>query len=139
MPATIRHSVADSYMELIAEFPLRRIKTAAEHSRAKGIILRMAMQKTDRGASDYLEVLVDLVADFERRSEYGIGSSNISAADLVRHRISERNMSVNLLAKLIGVPQSNLSEMLNGNRGWSKTAIRGLSTLLSIRAERFLL
>jgi antitoxin component HigA of HigAB toxin-antitoxin module len=138
MPSTIRHSAADSYMELIAEFPLRRIKTAAEHARAKAIILRMTAQKTDRGASDYLEVLVDLVADFERRSEYGLNSSNISASDLVRHRIAERKMSVNSLAKLIGVPQPNLFEMLNGKRGWSKTAIRGLSTILNIRADRFL-
>ena len=35
-------------------------------------------------------------------------------------------------------PQSNLSEMLAGKRDWSKTAIRGLSRHLNIRAERFL-
>ena len=36
-------------------------------------------------------------------------------------------MSVSALARAIGVPQSNLSEMLAGKRDWSKTAIRGLS------------
>ena len=45
---------------------------------------------------------------------------------------------VSSLARAIGVAQSNLSEMLNGKRGWSKTAIRGLSAYLNIRAERFL-
>jgi hypothetical protein len=48
-------------------------------------------------------------------------------------------MSVSSLARLIGVPQSNLFEMLSGKRDWSKTAIRGLSTHLNIRVDRFLL
>ncbi|MGA2232849.1 MAG: hypothetical protein ABSH22_18265 [Tepidisphaeraceae bacterium] len=125
-------------MKLIAELPLRRIKTAAEHAKAKGIILRLSSQDTDRGASDYLDILVDLVADFERRSEAAIDSSTVAASDLVRHRIDERGMSVSSLAGLIGVPQPNLSEMLNGRRAWSKTAIRGLSAHLNIRADRFL-
>jgi antitoxin component HigA of HigAB toxin-antitoxin module len=87
---------------------------------------------------DYLDVLVDLVADFERRSEESIDSSTVSASDLVRHRMEERGMSISSLASLIGIPQPNLSEMLNGKRDWSKTAIRGLSAHLNIRAERFL-
>jgi antitoxin component HigA of HigAB toxin-antitoxin module len=138
MRAATRHSATDSYMKLIAELPLRRIKTAAEHAKAKGIILRLSSQDTDRGASDYLDILVDLVADFERRSEAAIDSSTVAASDLVRHRIDERGMSVSSLAGLIGVPQPNLSEMLNGRRAWSKTAIRGLSAHLNIRADRFL-
>jgi antitoxin component HigA of HigAB toxin-antitoxin module len=125
-------------MKMIAELPLRRIKTAAEHAKAMRIILRLSSQETDRGASDYLDVLVDLVADFERRSEEAIESSTVSASDLVRHRIEERGMSVSSLARLIGVPQPNLSEMLNGKRDWSKTAIRSLSAHLNIRADRFL-
>lgn len=138
MPATIRHSAGDSYMKRIAELPLRRLKTAAEQARAKRIILRLSSQETDRGATDYLDVLVDLVADFERRSKEAIDSSTLSASDLVRHRMVERGMSVSSLAGLVGVPQPNLSEMLNGKRDWSKTAIRGLSAHLSIRAEWFL-
>jgi hypothetical protein len=37
----------------------------------------------------------------------------------------------------VGVPQSNLSEMLAGKRDWSKAAIRGLSSHLNIRIDRF--
>jgi len=67
-----------------------------------------------------------------------IDMPTMSAADLVRHRIDERGITVSSLARLIGVPQSNLSDMLNGKRDWSKAAIRGLSAHLNIRAERFL-
>jgi len=47
-------------------------------------------------------------------------------------------MSVSSLAREIGVPQSNLSEKLGGERGWSTAAIRGLVRELNIRAERLL-
>ena len=138
MPATTRANVTDSYMELISEFPLRRIKTAADHVRATKMVLRLSVVGSDRGAADYLDVLVDLIADYEKRAGHVIDTSKVTAADLVRHRIEERGMSVSSLARLIGVPQSNLSEMLSGKRDWSKNAIRGLSSHLNIRADRFL-
>jgi antitoxin component HigA of HigAB toxin-antitoxin module len=138
MPTTTQATTADSYMNLIAELPLRRIKTAAEHAKAKKLVLRQSTQDADRGMAEYLDVLVDLIADFEKRTEQVINGSKLSAADLVRHRIEERGLSMNALAQLIGVPQSNLSDMLNGKRDWSKTAIRGLSTHLNIKADRFL-
>lgn len=138
MPATTRPDVTDSYMELISEFPLRRIKTAAEHLQATKLVIRLSVVDSDRGVAEYLDVLVDLITDYEKRAGHVIDTSKVTAADLVRHRIEERGMSISSLARLIGVPQSNLSEMLNGKRGWSKTAIRGVSALLNIRAERFL-
>jgi HTH-type transcriptional regulator/antitoxin HigA len=138
MPATIKRPIPDSYIDLIGEFPLRRIKTATEHGNAKMLALRLSGHKADRGTSDYLEVLIDLIADFEKRSALAVDSSELSAADLVRHRIEQRGMSISVLARQIGVPQSNLSEMLAGKRDWSKTAIRGLTKHLNIRAERFL-
>src|SRR5271154_5516125 len=100
---------SDTYMELINELPLRRIKTAAAHAKAAKIVLRLSSQKLDRGATEYLDVLIDLIADFEKRAEQRIDSGAVSAADLVRHRIEARGMSVNALARMIGVPQSNLS------------------------------
>lgn len=139
MPATKSSTVADSYMELINEFPLRRIRTAAEHTKATNLFLRLSNRDADRGVTDYLDVLVDLIADYEKRLRHVVDTSKVTAAELVRHRIEERGMSVSALAKSIGVPQSNLSEMLNGKRGWSKKTIRGLSTQLQIKAERFLM
>ena len=138
MPDTIRNNVADSYMNLIAEFPLRRIKSAADHAKARRLILRLSSQQADRGTADYLDVLVDLVADYEKRAGQTIDTSKVSPADIVCHRLQERGQSISSLARLIGIPQSNLSEMLNGKRDWSKTAIRGLFAHLNIRPERFL-
>ncbi len=125
-------------MELIRQFPLRRLRTTAEHTAATRLILRLSDHTGDKRISDYLDVLVDLVADYERTSAQLVHGVKLSAADLVRHRLQERGISVNALARLIGAPQSNLSEMLNGRRGWSKSVIRSLCEHPNIRAERFL-
>jgi antitoxin component HigA of HigAB toxin-antitoxin module len=129
---------ADMYFDRVRAFPLRRIRNAGEHARAKNIYLRLANAVQDRGTRDYLDVLADLIADYEKRANQTVATSNITIADLVRHRMQERAMSVSALANEIGIAQSNLSEMLNGRRDWSKAAIRALSNLFSIRAERFL-
>jgi antitoxin component HigA of HigAB toxin-antitoxin module len=138
MPSTAHAAVADTYMQLINEFPLRRLSSAVDYSKAKKLVLRLSPQDANRGAMDYLDILVDLISDYENRSELVNDAARVTATDLVRHRIEEKKMTVSSLARTIGVPQSNLSEMLSGKRGWSKAAIRGLSAHLNIRAERFL-
>jgi HTH-type transcriptional regulator / antitoxin HigA len=136
--ATSNTTLADTYLELIHEFPLRRIKNDAMHAKATKLVLRLSKQRGDRGTTDYLDVLIDLIADYEKRTKQTLDSLKVSAADLVRHRIEQRRMSVSALARLVGVPQSNLSEMLAGKRDWSKAIIRGLASHLNIRADRFL-
>jgi len=138
MSIAVKTTVADTYMELIGELPLRRINTATDYHRAMKLVLRLSNQEPDRGTADYLDVLVDLVADYEQRLGQTVDMADLSAADLVRHRLEQRSMSISALAREIGVPQSNLSEMLAGKRGWSKTVIRGLTKTLNIRVERFL-
>jgi antitoxin component HigA of HigAB toxin-antitoxin module len=138
MPATARRLVADTYLELVRVFPLRRLRNSAEHTEAGEIYLRLSNRKADRGTRDYLDVLADLIADYEKRTNQAIDASHLTAAELVRHRLEQRGMSVSALAREIGIPQPNLSEMLNGRRGWSKAATRAITRLFNIRAERFL-
>jgi antitoxin component HigA of HigAB toxin-antitoxin module len=137
MKVVTKKAIGDTYFDLVRAFPLRRITSAAEHAKAKKIVFHLSVQ-SDRGTREYVDVLVDLIIDYEKRAGFAIDTSHVTAADLVRHKIEERGMSVSALAKQSGIAQSNLSEMLNGTRGWSKSAIRSLSKLLNIRAERFL-
>lgn len=137
MPAATKKTSRDAYFDLVRAFPLRRITSASDHAKALAIFRQLG-DRTDRGTRDYVDVLVHLVVDYEKRAGFTIDTSGVTAADLVRHKIEERGMSVTALAKQAGIAQSNLSEMLNGTRGWSKAAIRSLSKLLNIRAERFL-
>jgi antitoxin component HigA of HigAB toxin-antitoxin module len=125
-------------MQLIEEFPLRRITSRTSHAKAMKIARRLSNRGGDRGAQDYLDILIDLIVEYEKRAGWSIDTSRVTAADLVRHSIAERGMSISELARVIGVSQSNLSEMLNGRRDWSKAAIRALSSHLNIKVERFL-
>ena len=138
MRTSTRKGANDTYLKLVCEFPLKRLKSAAEHATAKRWALRQSSGKLDRAARDYLEVLVDLIADYEKRSGQEVDTSGVSAAELIRHRMNERGMSISALANETGMAQSNLSDMISGRRDWSKSAIRSLSTFFKIRAERFL-
>jgi len=135
---TNRKPVPDTYLALIQEFPLRRIKSTTDHARATRLVLRLSSDPLDQGTADYLDVLVGLIADYETRAQYNFDTTRVSAAELVRHRMEERGLSISAIARLTGVPQSNLSDMLHGKRSWSKNAIRTLSSHLNIRADRFL-
>ena len=72
---------------MIGQFPLRRLRTVSDHSKAKTLVLRFSRTKLPRGTADYLDVLIDLIADFEKRSGRTVDTSDISMADLVRHRM----------------------------------------------------
>lgn len=138
MAQVITKMSSDSYLQLVRAFPLRRISTATGHAKAKAVYLRLIRGKLDRGGREYLDVLADIIADYERRSGDGEGVGPVTAAELVRHRLEERGMSVAALAKAAGMSQSNLCEMLHGTREWSKGAIRSVSAYFGIRADRFL-
>ena len=138
MKTVTRKAAADPYFDRVREFPLRRIRSAADHSRAKRIYLRVSASNRDAGTRDYLDVLANLIADYENRAVQDRDLLKVNVADLVRHRMRERGISVTALAREIGVAQPNLSEMLKGRRDWSKAAIRSLSKIFNIRAERFL-
>jgi HTH-type transcriptional regulator / antitoxin HigA len=138
MVTLTKKRAADSYLRLVRAWPLRRLRSAAEHAKASEVYLKLSSRRADRGTRDYLDVLADVIAEYERRTEQTIDASDLTAADLVRHRLEERGLSVSALAREIGVPQPNLSEMLNGRRDWSKAVILALSRTFNIRAERFL-
>lgn len=129
----------DTYFELVRAFPLRRLKSASDHAQAMSMCLRLSRPGLDAGARKYLEVLVDSIAEYEKRAKLTFDTSDVTAADLVRHRIGELGLSVSALARELGLPQPNLADMLNGRRDWSKDAIRALSKRFDIPAERFLM
>lgn len=133
-----RSRSGDTYFDLVRAFPLRRITSAAQHTKAKQVVLALSMSASGAGTRDYVDVLTDLVADYEKRAGQTLDTSRIPVAQIIRHRLQEQGLSASALAQKIGIPQPHLSAMLNGRRDWSKSAIRALSKRFNIRAERFL-
>jgi antitoxin component HigA of HigAB toxin-antitoxin module len=129
----------DAYLALVQEFPLCRLRDDEQYEAAMKMLLKSSTaSETNDGALEYFRVLVDQVDEYERRTGKKLDTSHITTADLVRFKLEERGMSISQLAREVKMTQSNLSEMLNGKRAWSKSAIRKLSAYLNISAERFL-
>jgi antitoxin component HigA of HigAB toxin-antitoxin module len=101
-------------------------------------MLRSLAGKRSPAVRDYKAVLVSLVADYERSAGLRLNTSNVTPAQIVLHLLEERGMSVNALAKVLGIPQSSLSETLNGRRGWSKLAIIRTSNYFGLQPGLFL-
>jgi len=136
---TKNRSAGDTYLDLVRAFPLRRITSAAQHAKARQIVLALSsLCAADAGTRDYIDVLADLIVDYEKRAGQIVDTSDVTVAQIIRHRLQERGQSISSLARKTGIPQPHLSAMLNGRRDWSKAAIRALSKVFNIRAERFL-
>ena len=83
-------------------------------------------------------MLLSLIVEYENSAGLRMDTSKVTAADVVLHLLDERSMSVNALAKVVGVSQSSLSDMLNARRDWSKQAIIRLSTYFGLQPGLFL-
>jgi antitoxin component HigA of HigAB toxin-antitoxin module len=119
--------IKDSYLDLIKEFPLRKLGNADEHREALAVFFRFAgRKKLDQGIVDYLDILADIISDYERLANYVVDTSKVSPAEVVRHLMNENGLTISGLARELGVGQSNLSEILSGKREWSKNVIRAL-------------
>lgn len=127
----------DRYMQLIRAFPLRPIRSRQTHQEAKRLLRALAGEK-GAAATDYRKVLVSLIAAYERDAGFRMNDKQMSAADVVRHLLDDREMSVNAFAKELGVAQSALSDMLNGKRDWSKSAIVAISSFFGLHPGIFL-
>jgi len=129
-----------SYLALMGEFPLRRIRSKAEYDRAVRIVHRLALRegKLDDGEETYLEVLETLVEQFDSQ-RYPIDAGEVSPTRLLRALVEQAGMSVTELGKLLG-SKGAASELLSGRRKEpSKAQIAKLCARFKVDAGAFLL
>ena len=128
----------DPYLDLILNVhPLRPIRTNEEHQGAKKALLSLASDK--RGvATEFKKVLASIIEAYEREKGMRLDTSHVSAANIIRHLLAERQLSVNAFAKARGISQSALSDMLNGKREWSKSVIINVADYFGLNRGLFL-
>lgn len=117
--------------------PLRPIASAREHQQAKRALRSLASDKREVAAK-FKKVLISIIESYDREAGLQIDTSGVSPADIVRHLLAERNMSVNAFAKDRGISQSALSDMLNGKRDWSKSVIITVADFFGLNRGIFL-
>ena len=102
------------YMELVAKFPLRPLRSERDLDRATKIVNALAIRgNLSRGEQDYLDVLTDLVEAYER-DHHPI--PDLSGPDMLRHLLEERGVSHAEAAREMGMAPSTISEILRGKR-----------------------
>jgi antitoxin component HigA of HigAB toxin-antitoxin module len=131
----------DSYLALVREFPLRRIKSESQHAEALAFLTRtsLAHQKTrDRGVLNYLETLAKLIEDYEHDAGHGLDLSGLSPASAIEHLMQIHSLSVTALAEVMGTTQGTLSDIRRGTRAVSKEMIKKLVDRFGVDATIFL-
>ena len=138
IPRAIR-LLPESYLALMAEFPLRPITSGKELERAVKIVHRLALSggKLDVGEEAYLEVLEGIVERYER-SHHPMNADDVSPTRALRMLVEQAGMTVTDLGKLLG-SKSAASELLSGKRKEpSKSQIARLCARFKVDAAVFL-
>jgi len=127
---------ADSYMDLIVRFPLKPIKSDAQHERAIEIAAELFGRKLDAGASDYLDTLILLVNKYEdeRHTPHGV---EMTPQQAVKAIMNANSLTQADLGKIIG-SESALSMFLKGQRELSKSHIKALVARFHVDANLFI-
>lgn len=140
MATTLNTPASDVYLELVRAFPLRPIRTQRDHQRAIKTMLAVdaGHPNPTQAVNDYIEVLADLIERYEQEAGLKADLSHITPGQAVRHLMDSAGLSVTSLSNELGVNQGNLSEMLAGNRDFSKAAIVALSERFNVSPMLFL-
>jgi HTH-type transcriptional regulator/antitoxin HigA len=128
-----------NYFELVRAFPLRPVRTKAQHARAIKTLLKLLSKGEDtfsQDETDYFEALAQLVERYERTS-IADDFQPLEGVDLLKFLMHERGMNVTALGKVIG-SQSAASLVLSGKRELSKSMIAALGEFFKINPSVFL-
>jgi len=126
----LRGKGRDSYMELVAAFPLASIQSDEHLEEAQQVMDRLlAARKLDRGQQTYLDALSDLVAAYED-AHHPIAPA--SDADMLRHLMEARGVTQVQLHRDAGIAKSTICEVLAGKRPFSRQIIRKLADYFNV-------
>ncbi|MGA2584009.1 MAG: transcriptional regulator [Tepidisphaeraceae bacterium] len=136
MKSTLRPShspVADDYLQLIRMFPLRTLRSDAEHAEAIRILTRLLARPNGQmsdGERDYADVLGRLIDDFGDK-KHPFSREKFTPLEMLRFLMRENGMNSEALGKVLG-NKTAASLVLNGKRELSKSHIRRLAARFKV-------
>jgi HTH-type transcriptional regulator / antitoxin HigA len=137
--------VAEDYLDLVRRFPLRPLRVRDEYIRAGEVLQDLLGRADDPGLSpgetDYTDVLVRLVRDYDERHSSLLkdraARRKPSPIEALRWLMEEHQMNTIGLGKLVG-GSGQASLILNGKRELSKANIRTLAKHFSVSPALFI-
>jgi HTH-type transcriptional regulator/antitoxin HigA len=123
-------------MELVAQFPLRPLRSERDLDRATKIVNELAVRgNLSRGERDYLDVLTDMVDAYER-THHPI--PDLPGPDMLRYLLEEREVSQAKAAREMAMAPSTISEILRGKRGIGRKHIDAFARYFHVSPAVFL-
>ena len=129
--------VDKAYMELVREFPLVPLRDKSEFDEAIKVMKRLAYRRSSltSGEADYLTVLGDLIAQYERKLPRL--AEEMTPQKALAFLMESNGLAQADLVEYVGY-KSNLSAFLNGHRGLSKRAACRLAEYFKVSPALFL-
>ena len=131
--------VPDDYLELVRAFPLRAVRTEAEHTRGLRVLARLLGRPDGRlsdGERDYAQVLGRLLDDFANGG-HPRPRRKMPPMEMLRFLMDQHGMNVAALGKILG-NKTAASLVLSGKRELSKAHIRRLAAYFKVNAGLFI-
>ena len=126
------------YLQLVRQFPLRRLKSRADADAATAILDEMfGRPSADLGEQQYAEALALLLAAYEQEQEKA-DASQIAGRDVLEHLMEGHGMKQLELAKTLGIGASAASMILRGQRPITAEHARRLGKRFGIDPGVFL-
>lgn len=129
--------VDKAYMELVREFPLVPLRDKSEFDKAIKVMKRLAYRRSSlsNGEADYLTVLGDLIAQYEKKLPQL--AEEMTPQEALAFLMESNGLAQADLVEYVGY-KSNLSAFLSGNRELSKRAACRLAEYFKVSPALFL-
>lgn len=141
MSTAIRRNVprdkgAALYLDLIARFPLRPLRSDRDLERAAKIANSLAIRDDlTQGETDYLDVLTDMIEKYE---DIHHPVQNVSGVELLRFLLGEQGKPQAVVARELGMSPSTISEIKSGKRDFGRKYIEAFSRYFCVSPATFL-
>jgi HTH-type transcriptional regulator / antitoxin HigA len=132
---TATRTLPGTYFALVRQFPLTHIKDDDHLKAAQETIDRLLQKDLDEGSEEYLDALTDLVGTYEDKH---VLIPDASEADVLRELMRLNGLSQPKLAKQVGISQSTISAVLNGDRSLTKDQVVKLARFFRVSSSAFM-
>jgi HTH-type transcriptional regulator / antitoxin HigA len=125
-----------SYEELVRLYPPRKIHDQVELANATEAADWIALLAKNDAQLDYLELLGDLMDEYENRS--GKPEKASSPLEVLNYLVEENGISTRELGKILGIDHSVAARILKGERAITVEHAKSLGSRFKMDAKAFL-
>jgi len=124
------------YLELIKEFPLRRIKTDSDLRKAESVAEKLISGgHLSAAEEDYLQILGNLIHEYEAVA-YPVDP--LPPHEMLKASMEARDVTQTALSKATGIPVSTISELLSQKREFNVAHIEKLCGYFGLGPSAFI-